>query len=296
MILISTIALTMFAISPVNAAWDNDTAAAVAAGMKWDFTGAENYNASASRLLLWNRWKDKVPTWLFCVLSPNPVGVGQRISIVMFNPQQPPDASATNDVRYQYTVTIKKPDGNTETLPSTGTFTSDSTGTSYTLYTPAQPGNYTVTIKFHELLYRWYGSSTARDYYGITLQESTYSKTLVVQQEPVIPISWSTVPLPTEYWTRPIEGMNTEWYRVSSNWLGNAKDADYGGSENRFQQDGIAPNSGHILWTKVTEDGGVVGGGNFSVLGSTSLRSMPRAIRYICVPITPKVSVNTVGS
>jgi outer membrane protein assembly factor BamB len=235
--------------------------------MKWDFTGAENYNASASRLLLWNRWKDKVPTWLFSVLSPNPVGVGQRISIVMFNPQQPPDANATNDKRYQYSVTIKKPDGNTETLPSTGTFTSDSTGTSYTLYTPAQLGNYTVTIKFHELLYRWYDSSWAKDFYGITLQESTYSKTLVVQQEPVIPISWSTVPLPTEYWTRPIEGTNTEWYRVSSNWLGNAKDADYGGSENRFQQDGIAPNSGHILWTKVTEDGGVVGGGNFSVPG-----------------------------
>ena len=32
---------------------------------------------------------------------------------------------------------------------------------------------------------------------------------------------------------------------------------------NRVQRDGIAPNSGHILWTKITEDGGVVGGDEF---------------------------------
>jgi hypothetical protein len=88
-----------------------------------------------------------------------------------------------------------------------------------------------------------------------------------VQEEPIIPEEELAVPLPTEYWVRPIEGQNTEWYRVSSNWYNNARDRDNGGPRNAWQQDGVGPNSAHILWTKPTEDGGVVGGGNFSVRG-----------------------------
>jgi len=71
-------------------------------------------------------------------------------------------------------------------------------------------------------------------------------------------ITW--YPLPEEWWNRPIDGQNDAWGAISSNWLNNAKDRSYGSNENRYQREGIAPNSGHILWTKVTEDGGVVGG------------------------------------
>ena len=90
-----------------------------------------------------------------------------------------------------------------------------------------------------------------------------------MQDERVFPTGWTPVPLPTEFWSRPIEGQNTDWYQVSSNWLNSAHDKDYGGYNNKYQPDGIAPNSGHILWTKVTEDGGVVGGTSFSVDGET---------------------------
>ena len=34
---------------------------------------------------------------------------------------------------------------------------------------------------------------------------------MTVQQEPV-PAALNSYPLPTEYWTRPIEGQNTYWY------------------------------------------------------------------------------------
>jgi len=271
----TTIALfLMFAIAfslvalPTAYAWDDATTASVAEGMKWDFPGAENYNASAIRLLLWERYDDEIPTWVYGVLAPNPVGVSQLITIVMFNPQVPYGSLDANDVRYEYSIDITDPDGQKLRLPSTGTITSDSTGSAHTTFSPSKIGNYTVTIRFHELFYRWYDSSSFRNYYGVTLLESTRTYTLVVQEDPVNPIATTVYPLPTEYWTRPIEGQNQEWGRVSSNWLNNAKDRDYGSGQNRFQTEGIAPNSGHILWTKKTEDGGVVGGYDyFSVPG-----------------------------
>ncbi len=264
-ILASTIVFSMF--PTASAQWSSTTAAAVAAGMKWDFPNAANFNASATRLLLWNRWKDQIPTWTYAVLAPNPVGVGQAMTIVMFNPQLPYGASATNDVQWEYKVKIVKPDGTTLNLPGSGTFKSDSTGSGYCSFTPDQVGNYTVTVIFQELLYRWYESATFRDYYGVTLKESSYTETLIVQADPVIPVGWTATPLPTEYWVRPIEGMNTDWYQIASNWYGNVFDRDNGGSQNRWQTNGIAPNSGHIVWTKPTEDGGLVGGGNFSTVG-----------------------------
>jgi len=256
-------ALLISAIQVVYAPWNDATARAVAEGMRWDFPGAENYNASSTRLTLWYRWRDQIPTWVFIQPSPNPVGVGQPVTFIVFNPQVPPAALLTNDIRYEFDIIITKPDGKTETLH----VTSDSTGAGWTRWTPDQVGNHTITAKFKELFYRWYETSTMRDYYGTTFKESTYTTTLVVQQEPVVPKEWKPVPLPTEYWSRPIEGQNTNWWQVASNWLGNAHDRDYGGSQNRFQTDGTAPNTGHILWTKQTEDGGVVGGDDFSVPG-----------------------------
>jgi outer membrane protein assembly factor BamB len=200
---------------------------------------------------------------VYGVLSPNPVGVGQEMTIVMFNPQVPHASADANDIRYEYSVSITKPDQSTERIPTSGTITSDSTGTAYTTFTPTETGNYTVTITFHELFYRWYDSSAMREFYGVTLLESTHTYTLVVQDEQVQPEAVTIYPLPTEYWTRPIEGQNNQWGLVASYWLNNAHDRDLGSGQNRIQPEGTAPESGHILWTKVTEDGGVVGGDQY---------------------------------
>jgi outer membrane protein assembly factor BamB len=234
--------------------------------MNWTLT---DYNASDLRLLMWERYDDHIPTQVYMVMSPNPVGVGQQVSFILFMPQQPRGAMAFgtgSDIRYQYTVDIDKPDGTTQTL---GPITSDSTGTAYTLWSPATAGSYNITVNFLELLYHWSDTSDMRDYHGVTYDGASYTKTLVVQEEPVLPTGWEDTPLPTEYWVRPIEGTNTGWYQVASNWLSGAKDNNNGGTGNQYQQDGIAPNTGHILWTKITEDGGLVGGGNFSVPGDT---------------------------
>jgi len=257
----------IFSIPAVEAGFDDKTAAAVAAGMTWPPPGMPDQNASDTRLLLWERFKDKIPTFTAGVLAPTPVGVGQQVSMIFYNFMQPPDASYTNDIRYEYKLKLEKPNGDVEILPSSGTFVSDSTGTTFTLWTVDQVGNWIITVEFQELFYRWYGSSTARDYYGTTFLASSKTYNLTVQEEPVTPVAPDIMETPSEYWVRPIEGQNTPWYQVASNWLNNAKDRDNYGSQNRFQMDGIAPESGHIIWTKTTEDGGLVGGGNFSTSG-----------------------------
>jgi outer membrane protein assembly factor BamB len=242
--------------------YNQDTANAINAGMHWDL----NANASTIRLTLWNRYHDAIPTWVFATISPNPVGVGQQFSLVLFNPQVPYQAQDTNDVRYKYHVVITKPDGTTETLPSSGSLTSDSTGTTYTKYTPEQLGNYSVMVVFEQLYWRWntlpavYNQASLSDYYGTTYLSSNRTYTVTVQQDPVASTMISYYPLPTEYWSRPIEGQDNTWGAVSSHWLNSAADRDFGSPNNRVQTQGTAPNSGHILWTKPTEDGGVVGG------------------------------------
>jgi outer membrane protein assembly factor BamB len=255
------------------------TQAAIDAGMDWDI----NYDASSTRLEIWERWRDEMPTHMFAVVSPNPVGVGQMATILLLNPQVPPGSSASGagaEVRWFYSVTIERPDGTVERHPAPGEvpgaytpaiqdglFASDSTGSTFMTFTPAETGDYTITAKFHELRYPWSASATMRNFYGVTLLESTYTVTLEVQDEPVEPVTWVPTPLPTEYWTRPIEGQNTAWYQVASNWLSGPHDRNLGGADNMFQPHGIAPESGHILWTRPTEDGGLVGGDLFSTEG-----------------------------
>ena len=121
---------TAVVINGIN--YNQATADAINAGMHWDL----NANASTIRLTLWNRYHDAIPTWVFSTISPNPVGVGQEFTMVIFNPQVPYQAQDTNSIRYKYHVVVTKPDGTTETLPSSGSLTSDSTGTTYTKYTP----------------------------------------------------------------------------------------------------------------------------------------------------------------
>lgn len=256
------IALVLFStmivsIIPQNViAYNDATQAAIDAGMNWDL----DVDASAIRLTLWERYQDKIPTWVFATITPNPVGVGQEFSMVIFNPQVPYQAQDTNTIRYKYHVEITDPDGKKETL---GPLTSDSTGTTFTKYTPDTVGNYSVNVVFEELYWGWSAQGAGRDYYGTTFLSSNKIYTVTVQEDPVYPTAITYYPLPEEYWTRPIEGQGNTWGAVSSNWLNSAADRDYGSPNNRVQIQGTAPNSGHILWTKPTEDGGVVGGNGF---------------------------------
>ncbi|HLC01166.1 MAG TPA: PQQ-binding-like beta-propeller repeat protein [Candidatus Bathyarchaeia archaeon] len=219
--------------------------------------------------------------------SPNPVGVGQRVAIFMWTGPPLAGALAENGIRRQnFTLTITKPDGTTET--QRWDVVQDSTGIQSYYYYPTQVGNYTIKFDYGGQKYTWNQantpglSSSNAAYENDTYTAASRTYTLTVQQEP-IPEPISSYPLPSEYWTRPIEGQNTDWYSVASNWLGTpyipGANAAFG-IPGAYQPDGSAPNSAHIMWTKPIAYGGVVGGNSTTYTGEMYYQGGSYNIRY----------------
>jgi outer membrane protein assembly factor BamB len=235
-LLISTMAISIFAIMPSTNAHDPP----------------------------WN-----VPTYAYINVSPDPVGVDQQLTIVVWLDKSIQGASLTNDIRFHnYQLVITNPDGVTETKKWDIVW--DSTSSAYTTYTPTQTGTYTFNFTYPGQTYEWSG-----DYNNDIYLASTKSVNVTVQKEP-LPDPITNYPLPTEYWIRPIEGRNTDWYSISSNWLGIGSPLIVG----NFQPDGIAPNSSHIVWTKPIQNGGVVGGSNVGVDGNVFFTGMSYNQRF----------------
>jgi outer membrane protein assembly factor BamB len=186
----------------------------------------------------------KCTTYPFIGATPNPVGVGQDVLLHVGITQQ------LSLVQYGWeglTVTVTKPDGTTATL---GPFKTDSTGGTGAVYKPDVVGNYTLQTHFPEQRMPSSVAGGGFNYFGVpvntTMLASDSAKlTLVVQQDPIQ--YYPGVPLPTGYWTRPINAQLREWYSVSgSSWMSN----EYND----------APESPHVLWTKPLTTGGLVGG------------------------------------
>jgi outer membrane protein assembly factor BamB len=184
-------------------------------------------------------------------VAPDPVGVGQEVIIVGMMNWALPGANIANEIRFRnLAITITAPDGTTHVQQ--WELAPDSGGSAFMSYTPVQPGIHTILFEHRGqngigTIYDWGGVQD-----GNIWLPSNVTTTFTVLEEPVgTPL---IVPLPTEYWTRPIEGQNTEWSAISSNWLAGAA------VDNRWQKDGAAPRTPHVLWTKQIELGGIVGG------------------------------------
>ena len=74
----------------------------------------------------------------------------------------------------------------------------------------------------------------------------------------------SDTPLPTNYWTRPINGQNRLWSSISGSWLMASYSLQYktaaGVSVGAFNPYSQAPQAPHVMWTKEITTGGLVGG------------------------------------
>ena len=204
----------------------------------------------------------EITSYCYLSIEPNPVGVGQRTYISMWVDAVMPDANFDNDIRrHDYKLTITDAD-DTTVLSETWDVVWDTTGVEFTSFTPEQVGDYTVLFEYAGQTYTWNASSTQRRYTDTVFLPASRELTLTVQEEP-LPEPLFSYPLPTEYWTRPIDGQNLAWGALASHWLRAAYFGTFstpGGRLNLWQRDGTGPNSGHIMWTKPIEFGGVVGG------------------------------------
>ncbi len=220
-----------------------------------------------------------IVSYAYIAVAPNPVGVGQTVEVAMWVDAPMIGAALGNPVRRSgYMLTITAPDG-TNTTENWATC-NDPTGIQSYLYTPTQLGTYTFTFNYAGQTYEFtaaQGGTTAYD--NDTFTPASRTTSLTVQQTPLTyPIA--SYPLPTAYWTYPIEGQNTYWYTIASNWLAqpyilNAGDAYNGGQ----QPYGSAPTSAHIMWTTPDGYGGVLGGNDTNVPGEayyTGLSYNPR--------------------
>jgi outer membrane protein assembly factor BamB len=208
-----------------------------------------------------------IASFAYIVAAPSPVGVGEYISICMWVDTPLPSAAVTNDIRrHDYTLTITDPDGKVETQH--WDVVSDTTGIQYFQYSPTKVGTYTLKFDYGGQNYTWSGT-----FQNDMFLPASKTTTFIAQEEP-LPQPITSYPLPTEYWTRPIEGQNTDWYAISSNWLNapyirTGATSTGGAGFGRFQPDGIGPNSPHIMWSKPIQDGGVVGGNGYHANGTT---------------------------
>jgi hypothetical protein len=129
--------------------------------------------------------------------------------------------------------------------------TSDTLGGTSFSFKPETVGNYTFHFEF---LGDTLGSDT---YQPSSVPQDTI---LVVQQEPVP--SYQDTEFTGDYWERPINGKNREWWGISGNWLMEGyRLQNYGfDSVGAYNPYSSAPRSPHIMWTKELATGGLAGG------------------------------------
>ena len=176
-------------------------------------------------------------SYAFLGIIPNPVGVNQEVLLHVGITQQLPRVDyGWKDL----TVTVEKPDGTTATL---GPYTTDATGGTGGVFIPTMVGTYKLQTNFPEQI-----SST-----GIKMLAAESDVVELVVQEDQLPY-YPATPLPSEYWTRPIDSQHRGWNKIAGSWMMTPPP----NMQAPYNED--APETAHILWTKPFTSGGLVGG------------------------------------
>ena len=225
-----------------------------------------------------------VNTVSYISIRPAVVGLNQ-IFIVNLFPVPAPNANRNFP---NLKVTITKPDASQEVI-TMNSYVAD--GTAWFEYVADQLGTWTFKLDFPGV---YFPAGRYLDGYiinatngGTVYTESVYynpstskEMTLTVQED-IVP-SYPTMPLPTDYWTRPVPYEYREWWTISGDfpWRGPSggpmwdqlypdTNPYWGG----YQLTGMGgpwrgtftpwvqgPNSAHVAWKRQYSIGGIVGG------------------------------------
>ncbi|MGB8275394.1 MAG: hypothetical protein WCF16_09035, partial [Alphaproteobacteria bacterium] len=237
-----------------------------------------------------------IPTYAYIVAAPDPIGVGQTAHVYMWldavfgaaggttpsvgtNGSTTSSALLSNNYRFHnYQLTITSPNGTVTT--QTFDVISDTTSSQFTRFTPNEAGIYIFNFTFPGQDFNTYDHYENSILVNDTYLGSSASTTLTVQEEP-IPEPITSYPLPSEYWTRPIYGENTDWWAISSDWLGSGFPVPAGyTSSTLYHGDAVGPRTSHIMWTRQLQFGGVVGGNPFVDGGSNPNGAVPGAMYF----------------
>ncbi len=195
----------------------------------------------------------EIDTYCFTMASPNPVGVNQEV-IVFFQLDKvsPTAAGALGGEHFKgFTVKITKPDGTTE---DKGPFEAQAISGSFFYYKPTMEGKYTFQSSFPG---QWMNITG----YQYWFKPSTSGIVELTVQKDQIP-SYPGVPVPTDYWTRPVYGENKGWSEVADNWLMRRYNfpSRFFSGDTAYAPYTSAPDSPHVLWKKPLIFGGIGGG------------------------------------
>jgi hypothetical protein len=195
---------------------------------------------------------ETVQSYPFIGATPNPVGVNQAVLLHVGISQQ----LSSSDMGWEgLSVTIVRPDGQTDTISNIRT---DSTGGTGRNYVPTMVGTYQLQTHFPEqtIYIQPFFSPTG---YNVTYAASNSEVIELVVQEDPIPY-YPGHPLPDEYWTRPINAQFFEWNAISGDWLKPAGSYTMPPIPKYHPYNEDAPETAHILWTKPYTQGGLAGG------------------------------------
>ena len=198
----------------------------------------------------------KMETHPYIGVSPNPVSVGDMVLIHVGI------SHALPNVDYGWenlTVTITRPDGETEIL---GPYRTDSTGGTGDVYHPNMVGNYSLQTHFPEQVLLVDSRQGAGSYpptpAGTIMLESS-SEPVVLTVKEIEREYYPGHSFPTEYWSRPIDAQLWEWNTIAGNVLASDRGTD-GPTTAPYNQ---GPETAHILWAKPLQLGGLAGGIEF---------------------------------
>jgi hypothetical protein len=232
---------------------------------------------------------------------PDPVGVGQPLLVNMW--LQPP----IDVIRYlgkAFVVTITKPDGNKDVFGPLDSYAGDSTA--WFDYVPDKVGTWQIKLDYAGTYYPpgnytgWTSFGIATTYakymnWTLSCEQGVWYKpdsdgpyNFTVQNE--MALSWPTAPLPTDYWTRPVNALNREWWPILGNYPANGVvsypgDPYWPADTNTYVQNTPyhftpyvqGPNTAHIVWKELTALAGVVGG-SLGQYGLTAYSGAPTII------------------